>query len=94
VNDGTLAGSSFAINTATITNATAGASFQRYELVYTSPVVLTAGTTYFLNFDCEAPNGGRIYIETSQGGSAYSNGNSFRDGSAQGRDVVFELWGQ
>jgi hypothetical protein len=76
-----------------ITNATAGDSFQRIEFVYATPVVLKAGTTYYLNLECEAPNGGRIYVETSNS-SFYSAGEYYRGRSSSGEDAVFEVWAQ
>jgi hypothetical protein len=94
LNGGTVPGSMFVINPTAITDASGGSTYQRYELLYTQPVLLNAGTTYYINFNCEALNGARIYIETSQTGAAYPNGTFYRDGSSQGRDAVFEIWGQ
>lgn len=94
LNGTALAGTAVAINTATITNSSAGASFQTYEIVYDRPINLTAGTTYYLNFDCEAANNGRIYFETSGFSTAYSSGTFYRNNANQGEDAVFEIWGQ
>jgi len=95
LNSGTLGGSSVTINSSNITNTSAGNSFQTYEIVYTSPVgPFTAGTTYYLNLDCEAANGGKIYVEAAEDGSLYSNGTYYRGGSNQAEDARFEIWGQ
>ncbi len=94
INGGTIAGSAVVIAPATITNSSSGGSFQTYEIIYDHPVVLNAGTTYYLNFDCEAPNSGRIYFESSGFSSAYSSGTFYRNGSNLGEDAVFEIWGQ
>jgi hypothetical protein len=94
-NAGALAGSSFSINPASITNTSAGVSFQDFDIVFNTPVgPLAAGTTYYLNLDCEAANLGRVYLESTGVGTAYANGVFYRSGSAQADDLVFELWGQ
>ncbi|HMJ88744.1 MAG TPA: cadherin-like domain-containing protein, partial [Candidatus Acidoferrum sp.] len=94
LNSGALAGSGIAIDPLTITNTTSGATFQVCEIVYQSPVVLSAGTIYYLNLACEAPNGGRIYIESSGFSSAYPAGTYYQDGSNKGEDAWFQIGGQ
>jgi VCBS repeat-containing protein len=94
-NSGALPGSTVAINPASITNTSAGNSFQTYEIPFTVPVgPLTAGTTYYLNLDFDPTNGARMYLESAGTDTAYPNGSYFRGGSYQPDDAVFELWGQ
>lgn len=93
-NAGSLPGSSVAISPAGLTDTTSGTTFQTYEIVFSSPVgPLTAGTTYYLNLECEAGNGGRIYVESASD-SAYANGTYYLNGSSDGEDAWFQLWGQ
>ncbi len=94
INSGALTGSSVAIDPLSITNATAGASFQRYEIIFTTAVgPLTAGTTYYLNLANEESNGGRVYLERGTG-ATYPNGTFYRGGTDQALDVRFEILGQ
>jgi hypothetical protein len=93
-NSNVVAGSSVSISPSAITNTSGGVSFQDYDVIFTQPVgPFVAGTTYYFNFECEALNNGKVFLETS-GGSAYANGIYYRGGSAQADDLVFELWGQ
>ncbi len=94
-NSGALAGSSISISPASITNSTAGVSFQDFKLLFATPVgPFTAGTTYYLNVECEAPNLGRIYLESTGVGTAYTSGIFYRNGAVIADDLVFETWGQ
>lgn len=93
-NAGAVAGSTVFINPASITNASSGASFQTYEIVYAAPVgPFVAGTTYYLNFEFDPTNGRRLFLEGADG-SAYANGTYYRAGSDNGQDARFEIWGQ
>ncbi len=94
INSGTIQGSIVSLNPSVITNTTSGVSFQTYEVVYSTPLILSAGITYYVNSECEAPNGGRIYFETSILSSAYSSGTFYRNSVNQGEDAVFQIWGQ
>ena len=92
VNSGTIAGSSVAINPLSITNTSSGASFQKYEIVYATPVgPLAAGTNYYLNLECEAANGRNMYIEYAAGSSTYANGAYYYDGVNYGLDMKFAV---
>lgn len=94
VNSGTLAGSTFAITPGSVTNSTAGTTFQRYEIVLPEPIgPLTAGTTYYLNFVTQSSNGENYWLERS-GASTYAPGTFYSAGGDLGRDMRFELWGQ
>jgi hypothetical protein len=92
INSGALGGSSVAIDPLSITNTSGGNSFQVYEIVYERPIgPLMAGTTYYLNFDCEAPIARRIYLDAAD---AYGKGTYYRGGIDDDRDMRFEIWGQ
>ncbi len=93
-NSGALPGSSVAIAPAGLTDTTSGTTFQTYEIVFSSLVgPLAAGTTYYLNLECEAGNGGKIYVESASD-SAYAKGTYYLNGSSDGEDAWFQLWGQ
>jgi hypothetical protein len=95
INSGALPNSTFVINPASITNTSAGNNFQTYEILFTIPIgPLTAGTTYYMNFEYHPSNGARMYLQSSGTDSAYPNGNYYRGGVLEGDDAVFELWGQ
>ena len=92
INSGAIAGSSVAINPLSITNTSSGVSFQKYEIVYATPVgPLAAGTTYYLNLECEAGNGRNMYTEYAAGSSTYANGTYYYAGSNTGRDMKFAI---
>jgi VCBS repeat-containing protein len=94
VNVGAIGGSSATISPVSITNATSGDSFQIYEINFPTPVgPLNAGTTYYLNLECEAPNGRRFYFAYS-GSNTYPNGTYYRGGSNDGKDMWFKIWGE
>lgn len=91
---GALPGSSVSIPPAAITDATSGATFMTYEINYGTPIgPLTAGTTYWINLECEGPNGKSIYVELSSF-STYPNGTYYKAASDDGKDAWFQLWGQ
>jgi hypothetical protein len=95
VNSGAVVGSTFAIPVATVTNNTAGTSFQTYEIAYPEPVgPFTAGTTYYLNFVTQSTNGQEYWLERSSGISTYSGGTFYSAGIDLSRDMRFEIWGQ
>ena len=90
INAGAIAGSSVAITPTSITNTSSGISFQTYELVFGTPVgPLTAGTTYYLNFDCAANK--NFYVERA-GSNTYTNGTYYDDGSDQNKDMRFQIY--
>ncbi|MCU0785444.1 MAG: Ig-like domain-containing protein, partial [Verrucomicrobia bacterium] len=90
-NSDPIAGSTFAITRASITNTSGGTSFQDYEIAYAAPVgPFTAGTTYYLNLDF-APTGKEVWIEMS--GNAYANGTYYEAGSNLGKDMRFQIHG-
>jgi len=93
-NSGTLSNSLVAFDTATtITNTSGGSTYQTLEVVYPMPVgPLTAGTTYFLNLDCEAPNGRQVFVQGSD--NQYANGAYYQAKTVTSTDARFELWGQ
>jgi len=90
VNSGPLAGSSYTITMASISNTTGGSSFQNYDIVYNTPVgPLTAGTTYYLNLD-NRPNGKEVFVEYA-GSSTYPRGTYYKGGDNDGKDMRFEI---
>jgi hypothetical protein len=92
INSGTIANTSVAISPTSITNTSGGSTFSAYEIVLPNPVgPFTAGTTYYLNFECEASNGRRFYLETAN--NAYADGRYHEGGSNTGEDLRFEIWG-
>lgn len=93
-NSGALTRSTVSIPPAAITDTSAGNTFQTYEINFSSPVgPLTAGTTYYLNLECESANSGKIYAEAATG-STYANGTYYKDGSDDSKDLWFQLWGK
>jgi len=94
INTDALAGSSVTIDPSSITNTSGGNSFQRYEIVYDTPVgPLVTGTTYYLNLECEAGNGKPIYCESDRSDS-YPNGTYYKGGNDDQQDLRFQIWGQ
>ena len=88
VNSGTLPGSVVNITPLDVTDISEGTSFMTYEVVYGTPVgPLDAGTTYYLNFENEAPNGKAFFLEFA-GDNTYLNGGTyFEGGSDKGKDA-------
>lgn len=94
INSGAIAGSSVTIAPSSITDDSGGNSFQPYEIAYATPVgPLAAGTTYYLNLECEASNGKSIFCEFS-GTDAYPNGTFYKDSDDDEKDIWFQIWGQ
>jgi hypothetical protein len=94
VNSGALAGSSIAIRPAQVTNSSAGASFQTFEIAFSAPVgPLRAGTAYYLDFESESSNGKKYYLQYS-GADVYPGGTYFKSGSNDGKDIWFQVWGR
>jgi hypothetical protein len=93
VNAGAIAGSSVTILPSSITNVSSGSSFQPYEIVFDTGVgPLTAGTTYYLNLECESTNGKRIWSDYDDQ-SSYTNGTYYKGGSHDGKDITFQISG-
>ena len=93
VNTGALPGSSVTIAPLGITNTSSGSSFQRYEIVYATPVgPFTAGSSYYLNLECEASNGKRIWSDYDDKNN-YSNGTYYKGGSDDAKDITFQVFG-
>jgi hypothetical protein len=95
VNSGAVAGSLVSIDSTTITNASGGDSFQVFEVEYPTPVgPLTSGLTYYLNLECEASNGRKIFTELGEV-DTYVNGTYYKAGAADsaGEDMWFQIWG-
>jgi hypothetical protein len=91
---GAIARSSVIITPSSVTNNSAGVSFQAYEIVYPEPVgPFVAGTTYYLNFTSQSANGKRYWLERSAS-STYSAGTYFRAKSNFGKDIKFEILGR
>lgn len=91
-NGGTVAGTAGSLAAATVTNTTAGTSYQKITLTFPTPVTLNAGTTYYLNFSTTATNA-RYYTDVSAT-STYANGNFFLGTTSYTRDMRFEIIGQ
>ncbi len=70
----------------------AGTSFVSYEVTFATPMTITGGTTYYLNFENEASNGKVFYLEFASD-NTYSNGTYFQDGSDKEKDAWFQVWG-
>jgi hypothetical protein len=93
INSGPIEKSIMIISPTVITNISGGNSFQTYEINYPTPVgPLTAGTTYYLNMECEASNGKSIFSEYSES-DAYANGTYYKSGVDDGEDIWFQIWG-
>ena len=94
VNSGTLPGSVVNITPEDVTDTSAGTSFLTFEVVYGTPVgPLDAGTTYYLNFENEAPGGKAFYLESALG-NPYANGTYYEGGGAdEEKDSWFQVWG-
>lgn len=91
-NGGTVAGATGSLAAATVTNTTAGTSYQKITVTFPTPVTLNAGTTYYLNFSTTATNA-RYYTDVSAT-STYANGNFFLGTTSYTRDMRFEIVGQ
>ncbi len=90
LNSGAIPGSTYTVTMASVTDTTEGASFQDYQILYATPVgPLTAGTTYYLNFD-NSPSGQDLYLEMSSS-STYSKGTAYKDGADELKDIRFEI---
>lgn len=93
MNSGEIAGSGVSIAPALITDASAGLTFIALPIVYPAPVgPLTAGTTYYLNLQSDAPNTKAIYVEYAPG-DVYPEGTFYKNEIDDAKDVRFELWG-
>ena len=94
VNSGTISGSEVTITPPEVTNTSEGKSFTTKEVIYVTPVgPLTAGTTYYVNFENEASNGKAVYVEYA-GDDTYPNGAYHKDGSDDQKDAWFQVWGE
>ena len=91
-NAGTLPGGSVSIAPSTITNTSAGSTFQEIEVTFAAPLTLDGGKTYYLNFECEASNGKTLYLEYAKQ-DAYAGGTYLKHGSDDGKDIWFQLFG-
>jgi Big-like domain-containing protein/Ig-like domain-containing protein len=92
INSDAIAGSSFAIEMASVTNTSGGSSFQDYVIAYATPVgPFDAGTTYYLNFE-NGPNGRDVFVEMS-GNDAYADGTYFEGGDKRNEDMRFKVYG-
>ena len=92
INSGPIAGSSFTITMASITNTSGGSSFQDYVIAYPAPVgPFVAGTTYYLNFE-SGPNGRDVFVEMS-GDNVYADGTYYEGGGDRDDDMRFKVYG-
>jgi len=92
INAGALNGSTVSIAPSTITNTSAGSTFQAVEVTFASPLTLEGGKTYFLNFQCEAANGKTFYLEYASS-DTYAAGTYYKGGSDDSKDVWFQMFG-
>lgn len=93
INGGAVPGSIVSISPSQIVNTSAGSSFTTLQVTFPTPVgPLTAGSTYFLNLECEASNGKTVYAEYS-GNNSYSGGGYFKAGGDDGKDIWFQILG-
>ncbi len=93
INSGALAGSGITITKSQVTDTSEGSTFMSYEAKFATPVgPLTAGTTYYLNFENEAQNGKAFYIEYAPD-DIYPNGTYYKASSDDGKDTRFQVWG-
>ena len=92
-NGGTFAGSTVTITAAEVTNTSEGGSFDTFNVVFNSAIgPLQAGTTYFLSFEAESPNGSKYYLELDPNEN-YPQGNYFKAGGSDSKDLRFQIWG-
>ena len=93
INSDTMPGSAVTITPSEVSDTSAGSSFMTYKVIYSTPVgPLTAGTTYYLNFENEAANGKAFYLEYA-GNNTYANGSYFKAGSNDEKDAWFQVLG-
>jgi hypothetical protein len=90
INGGAVAGSSVSIAPSAITDTSAGTTFQAYTITFGAPVALTAGTTYYINLECNASNGKGVYLDYANS-STYANGTYYKHGSDDSKDMRFQL---
>lgn len=92
INGGAIGGSTVAIDSSSVTNTTAGSSFQTYEIAFDEPVgPFVSGTTYYLNLECGASNGKEFFLE--KGANNYSRGSYYKHSTNQGVDIWFQVFG-
>lgn len=92
-NGGTIAGSVVTITPAEVSNTSEGGSFDTFNVVFSSAIgPLQAGTTYFLSFEAESPNGKKYYLELDADEN-YPQGTYFKGGSSDSKDLRFQIWG-
>ena len=92
VNGNPIAGSSVGITPASITNVSEGKSFQTVTVQFSSPVSLTAGTTYYLNFSNSTSTGKKYYL-SYRPTNGYANGSYFKSGASESKDIQFLVYG-
>ncbi|HEY8995747.1 MAG TPA: glycoside hydrolase family 5 protein, partial [Lacunisphaera sp.] len=86
---GTIAGTTVNITPSTVTNTSGGSSWQTLDVVFTSPVTLNKGTTYYLNLNSTTSTNKPYYIDV--GASNSYSGGTYSGGA---RDMWFQVWGQ
>ena len=91
INSGALPGSAVIIEKSDVTDDSEGSTFVAFEVVFTAPITLSAGTTYHLNFENEANNGKAFYLEYSD--DTYPNGTYYKGGDDDEKDAWFQVWG-
>lgn len=91
-NAGAISNTTANINSSAVTNSSSGSTFQKMTITYNQPVVLNAGTTYYINMKTTAPNTRNYYVEYTSS-STYSKGQYYDDGVAKTKDLRFTLFG-
>jgi hypothetical protein len=93
INTGEIPGSRVAISPSSITNTSDGNTFQSYEIVFRTPIgPLRAGTTYYLNFECDAENNRRFLLRYDNDNN-YPGGTYYDEGSDDRNDIAFQVSG-
>ena len=92
VNGNPVAGSSVGITPASITNVSEGKSFQTVTVQFSTPVSLTAGTTYYLNFSNVSSTGKKYYL-SYRPTNGYADGSYFKSGARESKDIQFLVYG-
>jgi len=86
---GAIASSTVNIAPSAVTNTSGGSSWQTLDVVFSAPVTLNKGATYYLNVSSATGSNKPYYIDVSAtdtySGGTYSGG---------ARDLWFQVWGQ
>jgi endoglucanase len=89
---GAIAGATVNVAPSAVTNTSNGSSWQTLDVVFTTPVTLTKGTTYFLNVTSTTANNKPYFVDVGAA-NTYAGG-AYTGAGGGSRDMWFQVWGQ